>query len=795
MLFRSIETYATRVVVLAEGQGSSIATGSANAANVPYKDLHGNPVKITKVVSESSTASVNATVRAQVELAAVSSTRRSLRLAVSDYDVAGTLAVGEYVWVYDPDTGLYDTSHEVIFRGQRINPARYRCVEMTWPIVDGMTVAYRDPDGVWYDLTDHVKFENQADVFITIGELPRSLTGGGGEPIGTRPNDDLSTPATPEWDTPFDTASYQDALGQTRAQVLLKWLTPLNQDGSTVLDGDHYEVRYALHPATDWQILFVAWGSNSLLIQDLAPGRDYDIGIRAVDRYGHASPWSITQTITVSADTIAPSTPAPPTVAGSLIAIQVIHELGRASGGTYNLEPDLDHFEVHVGADAAFTPDESTLVGTLPANQGMILARMPAVGTFQIEETTTRWVKVIAVDTSGNASSPSVAASVTALLIDDAHISDLTVSKVTAGTINANWLIGASIRTAESGARVELNSGGIGAWNAGNIQTVAISGADGSFLLRSTSSGARVELDTSGLRVLNSGGTPVVDLSSSGSFTLRSAASGARVELSISNGLQLYNSGGVNTVSLSPSGSFTLRSAASGARIQVDSDGIELYNASGVKTVDLNAADGSALFSGTIMSSLTAQKRMVINPGGIESEIRFYEEYDLGEYHSITQNVGSTHIFEIGSAWQNNSKIRLRMESNAGFELVKVNPGNIVTGGFISSYNGMDIGYANGGQISMKWDGWIDFIGKLGQPGSSGVFVRGNMVLPGGFAGASIGFGFTATGGTLYGLCSAFCVAHHVAVGFNDRTNGSISVIANVTPGVQWEVSYLMFKM
>src|SRR5690606_41639674 len=92
-----IETYATRVVVLAEGQGSSIATGSANAANVPYKDLHGNPVKITKVVSESSTASVNATVRAQVELAAVSSTCRSLRLAVSDYDVAGTLAVGEYV--------------------------------------------------------------------------------------------------------------------------------------------------------------------------------------------------------------------------------------------------------------------------------------------------------------------------------------------------------------------------------------------------------------------------------------------------------------------------------------------------------------------------------------------------------------------------------------------------------------------------------------------------------------------------------------------------------------------------
>jgi hypothetical protein len=129
----------------------------------------------------------------------------------------------------------------------------------------------------------------------------------------------------------------------------------------------------------------------------------------------------------------------------------------------------------------------------------MIQAQIPVVATVQVEEVSARYVRVVAVDMTGNKSGPSDAATATALLIDDAHISDLTVSKVTAGQINADWVVGARIKTSDTGSRVELNSGGIAAWNAAGDQTVAIAAADGSVSiigqLKSGTSGKRIEIN------------------------------------------------------------------------------------------------------------------------------------------------------------------------------------------------------------------------------------------------------------------------------------------------------------
>ena len=68
-----------------------------------------------------------------------------------------------------------------------------------------------------------------------------------------------------------------------------------------------------------------------------------------------------------------------------------------------------------------------------------------------MEETTERYVRVVAVDRKGNRSNASNTAMVTAELIDDAHISDLTVSKLTSGTGTFNMLLAGSIKTAEYG--------------------------------------------------------------------------------------------------------------------------------------------------------------------------------------------------------------------------------------------------------------------------------------------------------------------------------------------------------
>lgn len=644
-----IEDFTTRIVLLAQGEGESIATGSAdiNPSLNTYKDLFGNSVVLTRLVSESTTTATNADTRAEIALQEFDSTRRSIRLAANDFDVAGTLKIGEYIYVFDPDTGLFDAATEIQFRGQWIYPVKFRCVELTWPISEGMTVAYRDPDGVWVDLTDWVNFEGN-DVAITIGELPRSLTGGFGEPIGTRPSDDGSIPAAPTWITPFFTSSYLDGMGNTRARVFLTWNQPLNVDGSTILDGDRYEINYGLNPVTtEWQVHYVAWDTEETLISDLGPGLTYDIRIRAVDRYGHAGAWSVVEAITVSPDTIPPSTPAAPTVAGSLIAVQVSHTLGKASGGTFNLEVDLDHLEVHLGTTNTFTPSSSTIIGKLNANYGMMQGAIAAVATFPTSETALRWIRVIAVDEAGNKSSPSPAASVTAQLIDNAHISDLTVSKVTAGTISADWIVGARIKTADTGQRVEMNTSGIQMYNSGNVLLTSLQ-TNGVWFLRSGTSGARIDISTvTGIQIYNSGGVRTGWLDIDGDFELRSAASGARIHLD-ATGFRAFNSGGTETVTISNAGSFTLRSGSSGSRIEIDTNGLRTYNSSGQQSVDIKS-NGDVSIVGTIASGYPGEPRLFFNAdilgksilyepviGGLNDSawIRF-EEYNGGTGRGI----------------------------------------------------------------------------------------------------------------------------------------------------------------
>ena len=535
-----IEDLTTRVVLLAEGEGSSIATGAANAAAPLYKDIHGNPIKMTRLISESSTEAGNAAARAQVQLAKFVGTRRAVDLSTSAYDVKGDFVVGDYLDVYDPESGFVDTTREIYWEGQPINPMALRCVEMSWPIPGGWTVAFRDINGNWLDLSQYYEPED-GDTTIVVGELPRGLTATKSETIGVRPNlpdspdaADTTIPAAPTFGQ-FSAGAYQPADGEwTKSAIFVTWTQPLNTDGSVITDGDHYEIRYRVNtyigykvkwgqlapyrwgelsgnrwgaPITDpvqatheWNTVFVGWGQTQTLIQELTPGVEYEFQIRAVDaaRPPHQGPWSPSTFVIATGDIFAPDVPAAPVVASSRISIQVIHMLGKASGGTFNLQPDLTHLNVHVGGSASFFPDDSNVVGKLIANSGMIQAQIPAVGTFQIEQTEAIWVKVVAVDRAGNKSGPSDGVQATVELIDDAHISDLTVSKITAGTIMAEWIMAGSIKTAQSGARVEIDAAGVRAYNSAGSNTVDIKSSNGSGKLTGT---FQTKTDGSGLTI------------------------------------------------------------------------------------------------------------------------------------------------------------------------------------------------------------------------------------------------------------------------------------------------------
>lgn len=549
---RSAKDYTTRVVVVAEG----LATGDADAPSVPYSDLHGNPVVMTRVVDEQDdTSATNASARAQMVLNLFSGPRRSVRLSVDDFDVAGDFEPGDVVWVWDPDAALVDTGNEVPFRGLLLNPAAVRVLSVSWPVTEGHTVGYRSGTGAWVDLTPWVDFEAPGGGQVEVADsLSSAITAGIGS-IGTQVpggGGDASVPGVPTFGT-FSTVSYQPGDGLAQAQIKATWTQPLNTDSSTIVDGDHYEVRYRPSGGSEWQVTYVPWDQTSATIVGLSPSTTYEFQIRAVD---YASPvnygaWSATTSQLAASDTTAPGTPAPPTVAASLIAVQVTHTLGLASGGTYNLPLDMDHLEVHGDASSGFTPSNSTLLGKLQATGAMVTGSIPAVGTFTTSSTAAVFVKVVAVDKTGNRSSASSAASATASLIDSAHISDLVASKITAGTISAALLLSGSIKTGTSGARVESDSAGIRLYNSGGTAVVnlnattgaatyagALSAATGTF---AGSLSAATGTFSGSLSAATGSFSGTISGSTITGSTLQTAASGARVQVGAGSGLGYIN--------------------------------------------------------------------------------------------------------------------------------------------------------------------------------------------------------------------------------------------------------------
>lgn len=529
---QDVEDFTTRVLLLAQGDGASVITADAdiNPGLNPYKDVHGNTVALTRLVSESTTDSTNADARAQLQLNRFSSTRNALTLSSSDYDIKGDVKVGDYFWVHDPELGVVDTANEVIFRGKVIYPMKLQLTELTTPIDTRMSIGYRDWAGVWYNLTDYFIVES-GDSTLVVGGYNRSLTSGDGGVAGSRPVADTSVPGVPTWVTPFQMSVYQSPVnGDTKAQVMLNWTRPNNTDGSAIADGDHYEIRWRnastplfpvrwadlstrrwgdikasggtwgepiQYPVGDWNYTAVPFDSLKFLMQELTPNMPYEAQIRAVDAATppNAGAWSSLTSFQTLGDTFPPATPAPPSVAASKLAIQVTHLLGRSDGGTFNLDLDLHHLEVHGSYEPNFSPSGGTLVGKMIANSGMIVGQVAVVQTFSIDKLFPVYFKVVAVDAAGNKSNPSSAAQTTAQLIDDAHISDLTVSKVTAGTITSDWIVSANVATGSSGARAGMNFQGFYAYDRANNATFKVdSGTGDVYSLGNLTIGGNVEM-------------------------------------------------------------------------------------------------------------------------------------------------------------------------------------------------------------------------------------------------------------------------------------------------------------
>jgi hypothetical protein len=551
---QDVEDLSTRVILLAQGINGQFASATADAppGTHPYLDLHGNPIKLTRIEQESATDPGNADARAQLQLNRFLGTRDAITLSTEFYDISGVARPGDYLWVWDPSMKLEDPSNEKFFQGKWMNPVKLQLTETTWPIVQGMSVLYRHWDGTWTDLTDYIVWES-GETSIVVGGYNRALSSGGSGtfPI-TQPDENTTVPNAPTWNEPFVGSVYQSpSTGETKAEVILSWNRPTNTDTTLITDGDHYEIRYrqsttpffpvvwdqiepptglyevwdqweatgatwdypVVFPGSDWQTAVAPFDTETFRLSELTPSLPYEAQIRAIDTGvpPNVSVWSDLALFQTINDNLPPATPAPPFIAANPLSVQMTHTLGRSDGGEYNLDRDIHHLELHGGTEPLFTPTESTLLGKVLANYGMIIGNIPVVETFQIASVLPVYFKVIAVDEAGNKSQPSTAVVMSIGLLTDQYISNLTASKITAGTINASILVGGRIATMTTGdfPGVELTATGIKGWNTSGFNSLRWDSSTGR--LHVDGNGG-IEIQDGNLTVLNAAGTKIVEV-------------------------------------------------------------------------------------------------------------------------------------------------------------------------------------------------------------------------------------------------------------------------------------------
>lgn len=85
------------------------------------------------------------------------------------------LRPGDEVFLFDVESGLYDTTNEIIYRGETISPALYRVLSMTWPVSPryGVYIRSNAASPTIIDISPYVEPETEG-AFIDVG--PRAAS-------------------------------------------------------------------------------------------------------------------------------------------------------------------------------------------------------------------------------------------------------------------------------------------------------------------------------------------------------------------------------------------------------------------------------------------------------------------------------------------------------------------------------------------------------------------------------------------------------------------------------------------
>lgn len=283
--------------------------------------------------------------------------------------------------------------------------------------------------------------------------LQRKIDGysGSGGSYGALPTSpDSSIPNAPTLISGGVTSgTFVDSQGNYVAAVTATWTAPTtNVGGSSLNDLAGYELNWRYVGDTNWSPALPS-DSNVFSFSPLAPGRQIEVRVRAVDNSTNRSGWSSTVTHTVAVDTTAPIKPSTPIVTAAYAAVAVKWDgVGDVSGTPTAMPIDLDRVEIWQSASSGFTigAGGSSLAGTLRQ-----------AGTYFVQGAfgTPIYIKLRAIDKAGNISASS-------------SQGNATPSKIQTGDIDPNAVVSDGLPPTSSPAPESLAGLGffIVKWNA-----------------------------------------------------------------------------------------------------------------------------------------------------------------------------------------------------------------------------------------------------------------------------------------------------------------------------------------
>lgn len=276
-------------------------------------------------------------------------------------------------------------------------------------------------------------------------------------------------PAAPATLT-LTTSAYLDGGSRLRAQVVVDWSDVVeNVDGSMLENLDHYEVQIHAGLPTDagtWtQVTRTDAAVSVATLTGYTPGQVKSFRVRAVNTVGGKGAWSTETSVTMAVDNTPPAQPSVPTLSAKLGTIIGRWDGKNSSGAA--MDADLAYVEVHRSTTNGFTAsvgNTATLIGRIGPGADFFIYSIADGASYN----TTYYFKLIAVDTSNNASTPSGQASAAMAPLVDTDLIGQVISgaHIVDGTIAAyDKIIGNTI----TGALIQAL-----AINAGHINSNAI---------------------------------------------------------------------------------------------------------------------------------------------------------------------------------------------------------------------------------------------------------------------------------------------------------------------------------